>query len=217
LDIPVFHDDQHGTAIIAAAGLINALHLTGRSLSKIKMVVNGAGAASISCVELLKTMGLPQHNVVLCDTKGVIYRARTDGLNQRKSAHAVETNARSLAEAIAGADVFFGLSAKGAVDQAMVASMANKPIIFAMANPDPEITPEEVRAVRSDAIIATGRRLPEPGQQRPGLPLHLSWRPRRAHFDDQRRDEDRRGRGLGRARPPGRAGRGRRRLFRSPA
>ena len=157
LDIPVFHDDQHGTAIIAAAGLINALHLTGRSLGRVKMVVNGAGAASIACVELLKTMGLPQHNVVLCDTKGVIYRGRTDGLNQWKSAHAVETSARSLAEAIEGADVFFGLSAKGAVDQAMVGSMAEKPIIFAMANPDPEITPEEVRAVRSDAIIATGR------------------------------------------------------------
>jgi len=157
LEIPVFHDDQHGTAIIAAAGLINALHLTDRSLNRVKMVVNGAGAASIACVDLLKTMGLPQQNVVLCDTRGVIYRGRTDGLNQWKSAHAVETKARSLAEAIAGADVFFGLSAKGAVDQAMVASMAEKPIIFAMANPDPEITPEEVRAVRSDAIIATGR------------------------------------------------------------
>ena len=157
LDIPVFHDDQHGTAIIAAAGLINALHLTGRTLDRVKMVVNGAGAASIACVELLKTMGLPPHNVVLCDTKGVIYRGRTDGLNQWKSAHAIETSARSLAEAIEGADIFFGLSAKGAVDRAMVASMAEKPIIFAMANPDPEITPEEVGAVRSDAIIATGR------------------------------------------------------------
>src|ERR1700752_4812366 len=157
LDIPVFHDDQHGTAIIAAAGLINALHLTGRKLGRVKMVVNGAGAASIACVELLKTMGLPSANVVLCDTRGVIYRGRSDGMNQWKSAHAVETKARSLAEAIEGADVFFGLSAKGAVDQAMVRSMAEKPIIFAMANPDPEITPEEVRAVRSDAIIATGR------------------------------------------------------------
>ena len=157
LDIPVFHDDQHGTAIIAAAGLINALHLTGRELDRTKMVVNGAGAASIACVELLKTMGLPPSNVVLCDTRGVIYRGRTDGMNQWKSAHAVETKARTLAEAIEGADVFFGLSAKGAVDQAMVRSMADKPIIFAMANPDPEITPEEVRAVRSDAIIATGR------------------------------------------------------------
>ena len=157
LEIPVFHDDQHGTAIIATAGLINALHLTGRTLDRAKMVVNGAGAASIACVELLKTMGLPSQNVVLCDTRGVIYRGRTDGMNQWKSAHAVETKARSLAEAIEGADVFFGLSAKGAVDRAMVRAMADKPIIFAMANPDPEITPEEVRAVRSDAIIATGR------------------------------------------------------------
>ena len=157
LNIPVFHDDQHGTAIIATAGLINALHLTGRTLDRAKMVVNGAGAASIACVELLKTMGLPAQNVVLCDTRGVIYRGRTDGMNQWKSAHAVETKARNLAEAIEGADIFFGLSAKGAVDRAMVRAMADRPIIFAMANPDPEITPEEVRAVRSDAIIATGR------------------------------------------------------------
>src|SRR5438309_11160878 len=157
LDIPVFHDDQHGTAIIAAAGLINALHLTGRTLDQVKMVVNGAGAASIACVDLLKTMGLPARNVVLCDTRGVIYHGRTDGMNQWKSAHAVETKARTLAEAIEGADVFFGLSAKGAVDQTMVRAMAEKPIIFAMANPDPEITPEDVRAVRSDALIATGR------------------------------------------------------------
>src|SRR5689334_5821806 len=157
LDIPVFHDDQHGTAIIATAGLINALHLTGRELGQFKMVVNGAGAASIACVELLKTMGLPPGNVALCDTRGVIYRGRADGMNQWKSAHAIETRARTLAEAIEGTDAFFGLSAKGAVDQPMVRSMADKPIIFAMANPDPEITPEEVRAVRSDAIIATGR------------------------------------------------------------
>ena len=157
LDIPVFHDDQHGTAIIAAAGLINALHLTGRSLDRVRMVVNGAGAASIACVELLKTMGLPAANVVLCDTRGVIWRGRADGMNQWKSAHAVDTKARTLAEAMEGTDVFFGLSAKGAVDQAMVRSMADKPIVFAMANPDPEITPEDVRAVRSDAIIATGR------------------------------------------------------------
>jgi malate dehydrogenase (oxaloacetate-decarboxylating)(NADP+) len=157
LEIPVFHDDQHGTAIIATAGLINALHLTGRTLDHAKGVVNGAGAASIACVELLKTMGLPSQNVVLCDTRGVIYRGRTDGMNQWKSAHAVETKARTLAEAVEGADILFGLSAKGAVDRAMVRAMADKPIIFAMANPDPEITPEEVRAVRSDAIIATGR------------------------------------------------------------
>jgi malate dehydrogenase (oxaloacetate-decarboxylating)(NADP+) len=157
LDIPVFHDDQHGTAIIATAGLINALHLTKRELKDIKMVVNGAGAASIACVELLKTMGLPAGNTVLCDTRGVIYHGRTDGMNQWKSAHAVDTDARSLADAMRGADVFFGLSAAGAVTQDMVKSMADQPIIFAMANPDPEITPEDARAVRPDAIIATGR------------------------------------------------------------
>src|SRR5471030_2949106 len=157
LDIPVFHDDQHGTAIIATAGLINALHLTGRELKDIKMVVNGAGAASIACVELLKTMGLPHDNVVLVDTKGVVYQGRTEGMNQWKSAHAVKTKARTLAEAMEGADVFYGLSAKDAVDQKMVLSMAKRPIIFAMANPDPEITPEDVKAVRPEAIVATGR------------------------------------------------------------
>jgi malate dehydrogenase (oxaloacetate-decarboxylating)(NADP+) len=157
LDIPVFHDDQHGTAIIATAGLINALHLTKRELKDIKMVVNGAGAASIACVELLKSMGLPPQNAILCDTRGVIYRGRTDGMNQWKSAHAVETDARTLADALKGADVFFGLSVAGAVTQDMVKSMADRPIIFAMANPDPEITPEDARAVRPDAIIATGR------------------------------------------------------------
>jgi malate dehydrogenase (oxaloacetate-decarboxylating)(NADP+) len=157
LDIPVFHDDQHGTAIIATAGLINALHLTERSLKDIKMVVNGAGAASIACVELLKTMGLPHNNVVLVDTKGVIYQGRTEGMNQWKSAHAVPTKARTLEQAMVGADVFYGLSAKDAVSQKMVLSMAKTPIIFAMANPDPEITPEDVKAVRPEAIVATGR------------------------------------------------------------
>jgi malate dehydrogenase (oxaloacetate-decarboxylating)(NADP+) len=157
LDIPVFHDDQHGTAIIATAGLINALHLTGRELHEIKMVVNGAGAASIACVELLKTMGLPHNNVVLVDTKGVVYQGRTEGMNQWKSAHAVATKARTLAEAMEDADVFYGLSVKGAVTQKMVTSMAAKPIIFAMANPDPEITPEDAKAVRPEAIVATGR------------------------------------------------------------
>jgi malate dehydrogenase (oxaloacetate-decarboxylating)(NADP+) len=157
LDIPVFHDDQHGTAIIATAALLNALDLTGRDLKTIKMVVNGAGAASIACVELLKTMGLAQDNVILCDTKGVVYQGRTQGMNQWKSAHAANTKRRTLAEAMEGADVFFGLSAKGAVDQAMVKSMAARPMVAAMANPDPEITPEDVRAVRPDAIICTGR------------------------------------------------------------
>src|SRR5277367_6631431 len=157
MDIPVFHDDQHGTAIISTAGVINALHLTNRKLSDIKVVVNGAGAAGIACLELLKAMGLPNGNAILCDTKGVIYRGRTNGMNQWKSAHAIETNDRTLEDAMKGADVFLGLSVKGAVTQDMVMTMKKAPIIFAMANPDPEITPEEVKAVRSDAIIATGR------------------------------------------------------------
>ncbi len=157
MDIPVFHDDQHGTAIIATAGLINALMLTGRKLKDCRMVVNGAGAASIACVELLKAMGLRHDAAVLCDSKGVVYQGREEGMNQWKSAHAADTKARTLAEAMKGADIFFGLSVKGAVTQDMVKSMAKKPIVFAMANPDPEITPEEVRAVRDDAIIATGR------------------------------------------------------------
>ncbi|HEU0070808.1 MAG TPA: NADP-dependent malic enzyme [Alphaproteobacteria bacterium] len=157
MDIPIFHDDQHGTAIISAAGLINALEITGRDLKNFKMVVNGAGAAAIACIELAKALGVPHNNVIMCDTKGVIYQGRTDGMNQWKSAHAVPTDARTLADAMKGADVFFGLSVKGAVTKEMVASMAPKPIIFAMANPDPEITPEEARSVRADAIIATGR------------------------------------------------------------
>jgi malate dehydrogenase (oxaloacetate-decarboxylating)(NADP+) len=157
MDIPVFHDDQHGTAIISAAGVINAMHLTGRKISDIKVVVNGAGAAGIACLELLKAMGLPSGNAILCDTKGVIYRGRIEGMNQWKSAHAVETKARTLADALKDSDVFLGLSAKGAVTQDMVKAMRKAPIIFAMANPDPEITPEDVKAVRPDAIVATGR------------------------------------------------------------
>ncbi|WP_404382164.1 NADP-dependent malic enzyme [Caenispirillum salinarum] len=156
MDIPVFHDDQHGTAIIAAAGLINALEMTGRDIADTRLVVNGAGAAAIACVELVKAMGMPHDNVILCDTKGVIHKGR-DNLNQWKSAHAIETDLRSLEEAMEGADVFFGLSVKGAVTPEMVAGMAKNPIIFAMANPDPEITPEEVATVRTDAIMATGR------------------------------------------------------------
>ncbi len=157
MDIPVFHDDQHGTAIIAAAGLINALDLTGRKMKDIKIVLNGAGAAGIACLELLKAMGLPNENAILCDTKGVVYQGRTEGMNQWKSAHAVKTGARTLEDAMKGADVCFGLSVKGAVTAGMVKSMAARPIIFAMANPDPEITPEDAHAVRSDVIIATGR------------------------------------------------------------
>ncbi|MGL4495318.1 MAG: NADP-dependent malic enzyme [Beijerinckiaceae bacterium] len=157
LDIPVFHDDQHGTAIIAAAGIFNALELTGRKPETTKLVCNGAGAAGIACLDLLKAMGFRAENMILCDTKGVVYKGRTEGMNQWKSAHAVDTKARSLADALKGADIAFGLSAKGAFTTDMIKSMAKDPIVFAMANPDPEITPEEVYAIREDAIVATGR------------------------------------------------------------
>jgi malate dehydrogenase (oxaloacetate-decarboxylating)(NADP+) len=157
MDIPVFHDDQHGTAIIALAGLINALQLTGRDIATTKLVCNGAGAAAIACVELIKASGMRGENVILCDTKGPVYKGRQEGMNQWKSAHAADTPARSLAEVVAGADVLFGLSQRGTLSKDMVASMAKNPIIFAMANPDPEITPEEVAEVRDDAIVATGR------------------------------------------------------------
>mgnify|MGYP000456184577 FL=1 len=157
MNIPVFHDDQHGTAIIAAAGLINACELTGRSLKDIKVVCNGAGAAAIACTELIKGMGVPHSNVIMCDRSGVIYQGRTEGMDQWKSAHAAKTTTRTLAEAIVGADVFLGLSAANALSADMVKSMAPEPIIFAMANPDPEISPPVARAARPDAIIATGR------------------------------------------------------------
>ena len=157
MDIPVFHDDQHGTAVICAAGLINALHLSGKLIQDVKIVLNGAGAAGIACIELLKSMGAKHNNCVVCDTKGVIYQGRTEGMNQWKSAHAISTELRTLDEAMVGADVFLGVSVKGAVTPEMVASMAPDPVIFAMANPDPEITPEEAHEVRPDAIVATGR------------------------------------------------------------
>jgi malate dehydrogenase (oxaloacetate-decarboxylating)(NADP+) len=156
MNIPVFHDDQHGTAIITAAGLMNACFLTGRTLAGIKVVVNGAGAAAIACTELIKAMGVRGDHVTMCDRKGVIHKGRTD-LDQWKSAHAIDTDARTLTDALVGADVFLGLSAAGALKPEMVRDMANEPIIFAMANPDPEITPPEARAARPDAIIATGR------------------------------------------------------------
>ncbi|MBJ3761557.1 NADP-dependent malic enzyme [Maribius pontilimi] len=157
MNIPVFHDDQHGTAVICAAGLINALHLSGKKIEDVKIVLNGAGAAGIACLELLKSMGARHDNCIMCDTKGVIYQGRSEGMNQWKSAHAARTDCRSLAEAMDGADVFLGVSAKGAVTQDMVLSMAKDAVIFAMANPDPEITPEDVHAVREDVIVATGR------------------------------------------------------------
>lgn len=157
MNIPVFHDDQHGTAIITAAGLINACHLTGRNISDVKVVVNGAGAAAIACTELIKAMGVKHDNVIMCDRKGTIYQGRQEGMDQWKSAHAVKTDARTLTEALKGADVFLGLSAAGALKGEMVKDMAKAPIIFAMANPDPEISPPDAKAARPDAIIATGR------------------------------------------------------------
>jgi malate dehydrogenase (oxaloacetate-decarboxylating)(NADP+) len=156
MNIPVFHDDQHGTAIITAAGLINACLLTGRDFKTIKVVVNGAGAAAIACTELIKAMGVRGDHVIMCDRKGTIRKDRTD-LDQFKSAHAVETTAQNLHEALVGADVFLGLSAAGALKPEMVIAMAPSPIIFAMANPDPEITPPEAKMARPDAIVATGR------------------------------------------------------------
>jgi len=156
MDIPVFHDDQHGTAIISGAGLMNGLFLTGRNIEDAKMVINGAGAAAIACANLFISMGLPRHHITMCDTKGVIHKARTD-LNAWKEAFAIDSPARTLEEALKGADIFVGLSTKGAVTKEMVAGMNAKPLIFAMANPDPEITPEEVDTVRTDAIVATGR------------------------------------------------------------
>jgi malate dehydrogenase (oxaloacetate-decarboxylating)(NADP+) len=157
MDIPVFHDDQHGTAIIAAAGMINAIHLTGRDIRSTRLVCNGAGAAGIACLDLIKSIGFEPKNVILCDTKGVVYRGRPEGMNQWKSAHAVDTPLRTLEDAMVGADIFFGLSAKGALTPEMVKTMAPNPVIFAMANPDPEITPEDAQKVREDVIMATGR------------------------------------------------------------
>ena len=157
MDIPVFHDDQHGTAIIAAAGLLNALDVTGKSIKEIKVAVSGAGSSALSVIGLIKAMGLPHQNAFVCDSKGVLYKGRTEHMDQWRSAHAVETDKRTLAEAIDGADVCLGLSVAGAVTKDMIKSMAKNPIIFAMANPTPEITPEEIREVRDDAIIATGR------------------------------------------------------------
>ena len=156
LDIPVFHDDQHGTAIITTAALINALDISNKSMKEIKVVVNGAGASAMACTNLFKNSGVPQKNIIMVDRSGVIYRGRK-GLNQWKSSHAIETKHRTLDEAINGADVFLGLSAKGALSKNMVKKMAKNPIIFACANPDPEITPEEIQEIRDDAIIATGR------------------------------------------------------------
>jgi malate dehydrogenase (oxaloacetate-decarboxylating)(NADP+) len=157
MKIPVFHDDQHGTAIISGAALLNALEVAGKDISKVRVVFNGAGAAGIACAEHYVRLGVKRENIILCDTKGVVYKGRKDGMNKYKERFAQDTPLRTLAEALAGADVFAGLSVKGAIDQNMVRSMAVDPIVFAMANPDPEITYEEAKAARPDVIIATGR------------------------------------------------------------
>ncbi len=157
MDIPVFHDDQHGTAIIAAAGMVNALEIVGKKIENVRIVVNGAGAAGIACANLAISMGIDKNNVILCDTKGVIYKGRTEGMNPYKERLAAETEARTLADAMVDADIFFGVSAKGALTTDMLKSMAKDPIVFAMANPDPEITPPEAKSVRGDVIIGTGR------------------------------------------------------------
>ncbi|KIH75779.1 allosteric NADP-dependent malic enzyme [Geoalkalibacter ferrihydriticus] len=157
MNIPVFHDDQHGTAIIASAGMLNALEIVGKDIKDVKMVVNGAGASGIASANLAITMGIDKNNVILCDTKGVIYKGRKEGMNEYKERLAAETDARTLADAVAGADIFFGLSSKGALTADMLKSMAKDPIVFAMANPDPEITPPDAHAVRDDVIIGTGR------------------------------------------------------------
>ena len=157
LNIPVFHDDQHGTAIVTAAGLINALEIIKKNISDIRLVVNGAGAAAIACTNLLVKLGVDLNNIIMCDSVGVIHNKRTIGMNDWKRKYARDISARTLEEAIVGADVFLGLSSKDILSQKMVANMANKPIIFAMANPHPEITPDKVYAVRNDAIVATGR------------------------------------------------------------
>ena len=157
MNIPVMHDDQHGTAIIAAAGLVNACYLTGREFKDVKVVVNGAGASALACTALIKSMGVKHQNVTVCDRSGVIWRGRPGGMDQWKSAHAIDTDARSLEEALVGADIFLGLSAAGALKPEYVEKMAPKPIIFAMANPDPEISPPDAKRVRPDCIVATGR------------------------------------------------------------
>ncbi len=157
MNIPVFHDDQHGTAIISAAGMLNALEIVGKKTSEIKVVVSGAGAAAISCMDHYQRFGVKRENITLCDSKGVVYKGRTAGMNPWKEAYAQETSARTLADVMKGCDVFLGLSVKGQVTKEMVASMAKDPIIFAMANPDPEITPEDANSVRDDLIMATGR------------------------------------------------------------
>ena len=179
MKIPVFHDDQHGTAIISSAALLNALHLVDKKIEDIRIVVNGAGAAANSCAKLAIALGVKPNNMIMCDTKGVIYKGRVEKMNPYKELFAADTHFRTLDEAAAGADVLFGLSAKGAFTKEMVASMAPNPVIFAMANPDPEITPEDAHAVRGDVMIATGRCTVTTRPWPPKAKTRSSWTARR--------------------------------------
>ncbi len=198
MKIPVFHDDQHGTAIITGAALLNALELVGKDIHEIKVVFNGAGAAGIACAEHYLHLGVERGNITLVDTRGVIYEGRVDGMNPYKARFARRTKQRTLAEAVVGCDVLVGLSVKGAFSQDMIRSMADKPVVFAMANPDPEITYEDATAVRNDLIMATGRfRLPQSGEQCFGFPVHLSRGTGRSRHCHQRRNEDRGDEGTG--------------------
>ncbi len=211
MKIPVFHDDQHGTAIISGAALVNAVELTGKRIDQIKMVVNGAGASGIACAEHYVCLGVKRENITLVDTKGVIYKGRKEGMNPYKERFAKETPMRTLADAAKGADVLLGLSKKGAFTPEMIASLAPRPVVFAMANPDPEITYDEARAVRDDIIMATGRSdYPNQVNNVLGFPVHLPRRARRARHHHQRRDE-----AGGHVRPGG-AGEGRCARFRLP-
>jgi len=193
MKIPVFHDDQHGTAIISAAALENALEVAGKNIGDVRIVISGAGAAAMACLRLYIKMGLRKKNVLLTDSKGVIYKGRTIDMTPYKQEFAAETDRRTLAEALVGADVFVGLSIGGVVTQDMVRSMASDPIVFAMANPDPEIGYEEATAARHDVIMATGRSdYPNQVKQRPGISVHFPRCSRLPGHDDQRRDETRR-------------------------
>ena len=201
LDIPVFHDDQHGTAIVVAAGVLNGLKVVEKAIGEVKLVCAGAGAAALACLNLLVKIGIKRENIFVCDIEGLVYEGRKKLMDPYKAPYAQKTKARTLADVIGGADIFLGLSAAGVLSGELVARMAERPLIFAMANPDPEITPEDVKAVRSRCGHGHGPlRLPEPDQQRSLLSLHLPRRARRPRDDDQRRDEDRRRRSDRRAR-----------------
>ena len=207
MNIPVFHDDQHGTAIISGAALLNAAELAGKQLDKLKVVVSGAGASAIACTKFYLKLGVKKENVILVDTKGVVFKGRTEGMNEYKAEFIADTKARTLEDALVGADVFLGCSAKGLMTQDMVRSMATDPIVFALANPDPEISYPDAKAARADVIMATGRSdYPNQVNNVLGLPLHLPRRARRPRQGHHRGDEDGGGPGAG---PAGQGGRAR--------